>query len=224
MAATAEHSLELAVHAIRRGVPETDGYEPVTIASSRGEICGRYFGAAEARCGVVLIASSAWDSPGRGQLYPRLCASLAESGVAGLWLRLRRPGVLEESVLDALAGMYFLAEQGVTRFALVGHGFGGAVAAQAAANGYGVRALATLATQAEGMEAAAALPGECASLFIHGADDPVQPRSSSQYGYELAREPRFLRIFGGAGHCLDEVAEELQQELCDWLLGELREC
>ena len=222
MTDTQADSLEITLGEIRRGDP-VQGYEPVVVASSRGEMHFRYYPVAGAGRAAVFVGGTGggWDSPGRGELYPRLCSELNEAGIAALRVCYRRPGELEESVLDVMAGLHFLGMQGVTRHAVVGHSFGGAVAAQAAANTDDVRALVTIATQSQALDAVRALPEDCASLFIHGADDPILPPSCSKYGYNLAREPRYLRIFGGAGHCLDEVADDLRQELREWLLGEL---
>lgn len=217
-------SLEIAVRAIH-AEPGAGAYQAIRVETDRGDIALRYRPARDAGTAVICLGGAAggWDSPGAGKLYPQLCQELPERGVGVLRVRYRQPASLEESVLDVLAGAHFLATRGVERLALVGHALGGAVAAQAAANLENVRALVTLATQAQGLEALASVPEECACLFIHGEDDAVLPPSCSRYGYDLAPEPRYLRIFGGAGHDLDEVAESLRRELREWLLAELAE-
>lgn len=216
-----EGGQEITVGRIRRR--PAGEYESVEVETDRGPVRMRYYPAPGAARAVVFIGGVGgdWDSPGRDELYPRLCRELQEEGLAALRVHYRQPTDLEESVLDVLTSLHFLGQEGVRRFGIVGHSFGGAVAAQAAANHPGARALVTLATQAQGLEAVTSLPPGCASLFVHGTGDSVLPPTCSQYGYRNAREPRFLRIFEGANHCLDEVADELRPELFTWLRNEL---
>lgn len=217
---TLEQSLEITLGEFRRGA-SLAGFVPVAVQSSRGEIPLRYHPASGSACTLLLADGGGWDSPGRGSLYPRLSRELPAAGVAVLRLAYRRPGEVEECVLDALAGLHFLAAEGASRFAVVGHGFGAVVAAQAAANSEAMAAVVALAGQSERLAAVSSLPAGCAALFVHGTEDRVQPLSASHGGYALAREPRYLRVFAGAGHGFDEVTDELASELFGWLLGEL---
>jgi len=218
-----DEELDIVLRGIHRD-PPTDGYEPVTVDTNRGAVRLRYYRAAAAQRGVLFIGSGGgWSSPGRGELFPRLCAAMTGAGLAALRLRPRRPDDLAESVLDALVGLHFLQREGVRRFGLVGHGFGAGVAAQAAANAEGTRALVALAARPDGLEAVAALPAGCAGLFVHGADDAVSPPSCTRRAYAAAPEPKYLRVVSGAGHGFDEVVEPLLRELQDWLVLELTE-
>lgn len=220
----ADDGLDISLREIRRGEHETN-YELVRACTNRGEVQMRYYPVEGATRGCVFVGGigGGWDSPGRGELYPRLCEELSRRGIAALRVRFRFPTRLEESVLDVLVGLHFLGQQGVERFGLVGHSFGGAVVAQAAANTDGARAVVTLATQSYGADAVASLPRDCAVLCIHGTDDEVLPPECSQQVYQLAREPKYLRVLSGARHNLDEVADDLRRELGDWLELELTE-
>lgn len=218
-----EQILDIALGDVRQGAVR-DGCQPLWIATDRGDLALRYHRAAGAVHGALLLgeAETGFPSPA-DELYARLCAALVGAGVSALRLSWRRPGDLAESALDALIGLHFLRSQGIDRLGVVGHGFGAAAAAQAAANADGVRALVALAAQSEGLGAVAALPAGCACLFVHGTDDAQQPLAGARRGYAAAREPKYLRVFSGAGHALAEVAGQLERELTDWLLLELTE-
>jgi hypothetical protein len=151
-------------------------------------------------------------------LYPHLCQELQREGVAALRVRLQRPGFLDQSVHDLLGGVCFLLGQGVGSVALLGHGFGGAVAIEAASRAAVVRAVVTLATQSAGTAGAARLGPRCSLLLVHGGADPVQSVFSSEYVYDLAREPKHLVIYEEAGHKLNEVAGPLLRLLRNWLI------
>lgn len=133
-------------------------YEELTLATPRGEVQCRSYAAAGARRAVVLIGGvgGGFDTPAR-ELYPRLAAALRTSGMSSLRVRFREPTLLDEAEEDVIAALRFLEEAGVERAAVVGHSFGGAVAIAAAARAPTVRAVAALATQAYGADAAAEL-------------------------------------------------------------------
>jgi pimeloyl-ACP methyl ester carboxylesterase len=136
-------------------------------------------------------------------------------------VRFRYPTILGEAALDVLAALHFLETEGVGGAAVTGHSFGGAVALQAGAHSDTVRTVVALSTQAFGAEAAAHLPPGCATLFIHGTADEVLSPECSRYAYKLAHEPKRLRLYEGAGHGLDEIADELRREVRDWIAERL---
>lgn len=219
--------LDIDIHDIRIH-PVEDEYVPVTIVTDRGEVQVRYYPVPRAEQAVVCVGGD-WDSPGAGQLYPRLCRDMQAAGIAALRVCCRRPAFQptflpafqEDAVLDVLAGLHILAGEGMRRFAIVGHSHIAPVAALAATRAPGARGLVTIGSQAHGLEAVGNLPAGCASLFIHGAADGVLPPSCSRYGYDLAPAPRLLRLFEDAGHDLDEVADALHLEVRRWLLTTL---
>jgi pimeloyl-ACP methyl ester carboxylesterase len=217
-----EDTFEMAIGGVRRGAWVEEGYEPVTLETSRGEVELRHY-APGARRAVVYVGGvgGGWDSPVGGRLYPELCAGLAAAGIGGLRVRFRYPTVLEEAILDVLAALLFLKDEGVTAAGVVGHSFGGAVAAQAAAHSDLVRVLVTLATQAYGVDVVSAVSPGCASLFVHGAADTVLPPACSRHAFELAPEPRRLVVCEGAGHALVEAGAEVHREVRDWIAAHL---
>lgn len=182
----------------------------------------RYTRVPGARTAAIFVGGvgGGWDTPAN-DLYPRLAEELAADGIASLRVRFRDPTALDEAVYDVLAGGAFLAGEGVERLALVGHSFGGAVVIRAAAALPSARTVVTLATQGYGAGAARELGPRCSVLLVHGSEDRVLPPSSSEHIYELAREPKRLVVYDGAGHGLVEVAAELRALVRDWIVREL---
>ncbi|PWC55943.1 alpha/beta fold hydrolase [Azospirillum sp. TSO22-1] len=197
-----------------------EGYRTVTLPTPAGSVEARHYPAAGS-VGAVWVGGvgGGFDTPARG-LYPRLCADLTGHGIQSLRVRFRFPTRLDEAVADALAGLDFLAAQGVTRAAVIGHSFGGAVAIRAAAARPGlVRTVVTLATQGYGADVARGLA--IPLLLIHGEADEVLAPECSMYVHRIAREPKALVLMPGAGHCLDETAEAVCREVRDWLTERL---
>jgi len=199
-----------------------DDYLPLTLATSRGTIAYRYYQATHARCGAVFVSGvgGGFGTPSQG-LYPQLCRVLARQSIASLWVRFRHPTILEESILDVLAGISYLSDAGIDTLALIGWSFGGAVVIQAAAHSDHVRTVVTLATQSYGVAPVAQLGPHCSVLLLHGTGDERLPPSCSEYAYDLANEPKRLIYYDGAGHALNEVADEVRQVVGDWIVEQL---
>lgn len=199
-----------------------DDYLPVTLATSRGTIDYRYYQAADARCGAIFVSGvgGGFGTPAHG-LYPQLCRELARRSIASLWVRFRHPTILEESILDVLAGSIYLRDAGIDTLALIGWSFGGAVVIQAAAQSEHVRTVVTLATQSYGVDPVAQLGPRCSILLLHGTGDERLPPTCSEYAYALANEPKRLMYYDGAGHALNEVADEVRQVVGDWIVDQL---
>ena len=220
-AATAEMSVE----GIRRGEPSGEGFEPVSLLTSRGEIAARYYAAPGATAGAVFVggAGGGFDTPVRGWLYPRLCEQLSRGdNIACLRVQYRHANDLLESALDVLAGVALLETEGVESVALVGHSFGGAVVIQAAAASEAVKTCVPMSTQTYGADPAADLGPRCSILLAHGTADEILPHRCSEMVYRAAREPKKLLLKEGARHGLDEWADELPGILREWIRAELR--
>ncbi len=171
-------TLEMVMTGVRRGEGTAEGFETVTLHTSRGDVETRYYAAPGATAGAIFVggAGGGFDTPVRGWLYPRLCEQLSrDDGVACLRVRYRDPHDLEESTLDVLAGVAFLQSEGVERVALVGHSFGGAVVIQAAAASESVKTCIPMSTQTYGADPAADLSPRCSILVAHGTADKSSP-------------------------------------------------
>ena len=222
MAEGLDDSLELAIRGVRAGAGE-DGYDSIVLDTTRGDVELRHYAVAGASSAALFMggAGGGWDTPGRGRLYPELCEDMIAAGVAAVRVRYRRPNDLPECALDVLAALAYLEDQGAERAALVGHSFGGAVVAQVAAHSDVVRALVPMSTQSYGVDAIAHVPPGCATLLVHGTADEVLPPACSRYAYELAPEPKALRLFEHARHGLDEAADEIREVVREWIVRAL---
>ena len=215
-------TLEMTLHAVEAGPPE-DGYEPVRLVTSRGDVHGRYYRADGATRGAVWVggAGGGWDTPAQG-LYPRLCQEFAADGIASLRVRFRNSHSLEEATLDVLMGAAYLQSQGVDALALTGHSLGGAVVIQAAAATPAVRTVVALATQSYGAEPAGRLGPRCSLLLIHGLADKILPARCSEHVHQLAHEPKRLVLHPGGRHVLDEVEPQVYDAVREWIPAQLR--
>jgi pimeloyl-ACP methyl ester carboxylesterase len=200
-----------------------DSYEFVRIDTSRGKVECRYYRAEGADKGVIMVGGIGgnFDTPA-DNLYPRLCEYLKLVGISSLRVRFRHSTDLAESVIDVILGLEFLKDENVKFFGLIGHSFGGAVVVQAAFNDQSVQTVVTLSTQSFGIGPISSLPEGTPILLIHGKTDETIPSSSSVYAYNLAHEPKKLKLYEDAGHGLAEVSEEVYTEVKDWIISTLK--
>ena len=204
-------------------------YDLIKLDTERGELLCRYYSSPypQHHTSVAVIyvtgVGGGWGTPAGG-LYPRLCGSLARIAIDGLRIRYRNPTDLLESVFDTVAGITFLKENHRKKaIGLVGHSFGGAVVIQAAVAAPDiVSTIVTLATQSYGAaEEISKLTQGISALLIHGTHDKVLPVYCSQQVYQQAHEPKKIILYKGAGHGLDEVAEEVYELVYGWLADNL---
>jgi pimeloyl-ACP methyl ester carboxylesterase len=203
--------------------PQEQGYHPVKLTTSRGPIYCRYYPVKGAQKAAIWVGGvgGGWDTPAQ-ELYPTLCQELTSEGIASLRVRYRYPTELVEAVLDVLAGLTFLQDEGIQSFALIGHSFGGAVVIQAASQAEDVHTVVTLATQSYGADPVPELATRCSILLLHGTADPILTPLCSQHVYQVALEPKHLILYPGATHGLNEVAQEVHQVVRDWVVQQLK--
>ena len=221
---TQDTGLEIRVVGIERH-PAEDGQVgiPVTLHTTRGDIRAAYHQSPQPRAAVVWVcgARGGLEGPADG-IYGALAEELLPEGITSLRLDYRNPNDLNESMLDTLAGVSFLAGLEYSSVALVGHSFGGAVVISAAPFSENVKAVAALSSQTYGAQNASQVSPR-SLLLVHGqADTRLVPHCSQQI-YEWAREPKELVLYPGAGHGLRECKDELHDLLREWLVEKLRE-
>jgi dienelactone hydrolase len=156
-------------------------------------------------------------------MYTRLARAYAARGVPSIFVRYRTPGVLEESVPDALAAIEFLKEQGVRRIALSGWSFGGAVIVNTAVRAPEVVTVVGYAPQALDTEPVAGFTGQ-SLLLIHSDNDENVPFESSQEILDEAPahlHKEFVPITSGADHLLDGEGDNLSPRVKAWIDAEL---
>lgn len=190
------------------------------LATPHGPTQARLYQAIAPVAGVVMVGGvgGGFDTPAR-DLYPRLASALRPSHVCSLRVRFRDPRDLAEAIVDVVAGIDFLVGAAVRRIALVGHSFGGAVVICAAAARPEVTTVVALATQSHGARAQD-LRGR-SLLLVHGTEDEVLAPTCSAVVADRARGRCDRRLVAGAGHCLDESADEVFAMVRGFLDAEL---
>lgn len=151
----------------------------VTLHTNRGNIDTRLHRPPKegGQAGIVWVFGAGGGLGGpAGGLYTRLAEQLAPEGVTSLRVDYRFPNQLPECTLDVLLGGAYLETLGVTRLALVGHSFGGAVVIDAGVSSDAVVGVAALSSQTYGADAVGQLSPR-SLLLIHGSADEVLPDS-----------------------------------------------
>ncbi len=192
-------------------------YRRLSLPTARGAIRTRFYEAPGARRGVVWVGgvSNRFDGP-VGGLFADLASTLLLFGISSLRLSYRRPGEMEDSILDVRAGIGFLNALGISALGLVGHSFGGPVAIQAALMSGTVQTVVTLASQTCGADTVDQLSPK-SLLLIHGEEDRILPPYCSASLYAKALEPKRILLLPGAGHTLQGARERVLREVSAWL-------
>jgi len=197
----------------------------LAIPSARGAIAARFDPPAPGRRAAALLVGGGdggFDGPAEA-LYPDLVDDLAALGCGALRLdfRIHRfPNDPAEGVFDVLAGIEYLASEGIDRVALVGHSFGGAVVIEAGVRSQHVVAVATLATQTAGAQHVAEL-APTPLLLVHGLADIRLSPESSRLLYRYAGEPKRLELLEGATHSLRQRRADVRRLLVAWFAEHL---
>ena len=211
----AQGDLELAITQVGAH-PEPDGNLRVLIGTTRGEIRGVLHPCATNPGAVIYVGGAIGGFGGpANDIYGRLADRLRPK-LSGLRIHYRRPGDLEECVLDVLAGVSFLRGMGASGgVALVGHSFGGAVAIKAGELSPQVCGVAALSSQLHGTRTVEALGKPL--LLVHGMRDGVLDHAASEDIHARAVEPKRLVLYAEADHSLAQAAGDLEELLASWL-------
>jgi len=218
MAQTSSHSAIVLEDVVR--LPEGETAERLRLVTTQGPITCRIH-PAEGEGAILWVFGSGGGLGGpAGGVYARLGAQLQPSGVTSLELDYRRPGYLQDCILDVLVGLAYLESLGKSRIVLVGHSFGGAVAINAGIVSEAVVAVAALSSQNAGAEQVGRLSPK-PLLLVHGEQDEVLPPACSRDLYDRAGEPKEIILYPGCLHGLDQCREALDRDLARWLAGVL---
>lgn len=199
----------------------------VVLKTNRGSMEGRYHPArgtaSRKNAGVIWLSGSGGGihGPARG-VYAEASRRLQQQGIASLRLDYRKPQDLPGCVLDALCGVAFFAQEGISRVVVVGQSFGGAVAICTGASSPRVRAVVALSSQTAGSVQMAPYLAPRPLLIVQGTRDKVLPVGNAREIYAAAREPKTLRYFNDAGHNLLLAREPLLELLLQWIPQHLR--
>ncbi len=171
-----------------------------------------------ARIGFVFVAgvNGGYEQPVDG-IYGRLAEKYSKLGVHSVFVRYRRPHQhnFRHSVEDALAGVRYLRQQGVTYMALIGWSMGGAVTLHAAAETPEVRTIIGFAPQELYSEAVSRL-GNRSLLLIHSPNDLNVPYESSRGILDAAPIDAKKRL-----HSVESIATDPDQHYLDGIAAEV---
>lgn len=188
------------------------------VYTTRGLLVVLWHGPPDAERVALLLGGGIGGTLGPAHgLYHQLGRTLGAQGIGVLRVDYRRAGDLERCVVDAGAAADLAAQRGGRSFVAVGHSFGGAVAVNVGvAIPSAVAGVATLATQSDGCQPAAALAPR-PFLLIHGEHDVVLPPETSEQVRMLAGGHGQVEIMAGAGHGLAECADAVRDRLLEWI-------
>jgi hypothetical protein len=190
----------------------------VIINTSQGDIPCLFHHCEGETGGVIWVGGALGGVDGPSyNIFSSLSEELVEEGISSLRLHYRIPGDLEECVLDTLMGVRFLERLNITRVALIGHSFGGAVVIMAGALSPKVTAVVGLSSQTLGAQLVGRISPK-PLLLVHGERDRNCPVKCSHLIYEWANEPKELVIYPTSGHFLRECHDELHDLLKSWLV------
>ncbi|MBM3140033.1 MAG: alpha/beta hydrolase [Chloroflexi bacterium] len=198
----------------------------IAIPTERGEVRALFDPPGhDCHAAAILVggADGGFEGPAES-LYPALAADLASMGCGTLRLDFRIhkfPNDVDEGVYDVRAGLAYVERLGVTRVALVGHSFGGAVVIDAAVGSPQVACVATLATQTAGAQRVGLL-APTPLLLIHGLNDIRLSPECSRLLHRLAGEPKRIVLLEGATHSLRQRREDVRRLLLHWFAHLLR--
>lgn len=196
-------------------------YRELDISTQRGPVTVREYGPRGADAAVLMVGGvgGGFDSPAK-DLYGRLGEELPTEGISALRVRYRDPHQLAVCVSDVLAGLHHLHVHATERVILIGHSLGGAVVVNAALSSVNAVGVICLSTQTGGMEDPGRLHRPV--LYVHGTDDDVLPAACSVSAWRMSRDPRRLELMDGAGHTLDDAADEVFTLVHRFILEDLR--
>lgn len=196
----------------------SDGTRHAEFYTMRGLLSVYWSGPEDADTVVVAMGGAMGGVLGPAKsIYHDLSQLLPQHGIGVLRVGYRKPGDLETSLIDVAAAAELAGNAGATRFAFLGHSFGGAVAVQAGAmlreHTVGV---VTFATQSAGCEAAQYL-GDVPLLLLHGDRDRILGPENSSMVQMMAGGGEIM-ILPGADHLLVEAATEIRTKIESWLM------
>ena len=160
--------------------------------------------------------------PAQGLFHDLGTAFAADNLADSIRVGYRVPNDRERCVVDVLAAAALAEIAGVSRFVVVGHSFGGAVAIQAgAALAERCAGVVTLATQTADCEPGEELAQRATPvLLIHGDSDTILPFYASQLVHMLTGGE--LVILPGADHRFTGAGPELRQRLTEWIAARVQ--
>ncbi|RMX75968.1 hypothetical protein D0869_11147 [Hortaea werneckii] len=228
--ATAQHARRQLCHSkgLEIKVPSTGSPSSTTAFIHTPQNYHREQAEGREKTAAILVPSNEGGVLGPSSIYLSIADKLASlnRGIPVLRLDHRFPARTKHCVADVLAAMNHLQNgYAVSRFVLVGWGFGGATVFTAAAGQdpriVGCATIASQSDEVDGIEdmARRALP----VLLIHGTEDSVldpdcSRRLSERYRNASRGGEGEMAVFEGDDHQLSHKALKAEEVLCDFVM------
>ena len=196
-------------------MPEHDKpFVAVSLPTPEGMVHAHHYVVVNSAFAVVLVgtATKSFASPALN-LYSRLAESFKKDGVTALQVQLCNAEKLEEAIHDVRHGIQYLCGLGSKTVMLVGYDRGALAVLHAAAEEPCVLGVVAIAPGAP----TDALNINRPLLVVHGENDHITGAAAAQKVLDRAVESKELRVIHGAGHSLEESAEDLHQIIHQWL-------
>ena len=173
-----------------------------------------------AQDGIVFVSGvdGGFIEPVDG-IYSRIAEKNALNCVSSIFVSYRNPGELATSVEDAQTAASYLRDRGVSKMAIIGWSFGGAVIAHAATIIPEVVTVIGFSPQSLDTEPFALLTSRQSLLLFHSTSDENVPFDSSQI--IMDETPNFvhkeLYPIDGADHHLTGAQAKIDPIVANWL-------
>jgi alpha/beta superfamily hydrolase len=175
------------------------------------------------RTGIIFVSGvdGGFIEPS-DNIYHALAETFAYRGAASVFVKYRQPGELGASVEDTLAGAQQLRKLGISKMAIIGWSFGGAVITNSAVRIPEVQTIVGFSPQSRDTEAVQGFTRQ-SILLMHSKDDENVPFISSQQILDEAPASikRQLVELEGFDHILTGARTKLEPIVTDWLGREL---
>jgi hypothetical protein len=148
-----EEDLQLSLKRVDVVAQLPGGVLDVLLRTSRGDISALLHPCEGGTAAVIWVGGAMGGLNGpAGGLYGDMAHELARVGISSLRLNYRVPNLLQECVLDVLAGVSFLKGIGARELVVAGHSFGGAVAIMAGTLHPMIKAVLAMSSQRYGTQ------------------------------------------------------------------------
>ena len=192
-------------------------YEEIELSNSA---TARTWMMPSAQEGIVFVSGvdGGFIEPVDG-IYSRMAEKNLHNCVSSIFVSYRNPGELATSIDDATTAASYLRDHGVSKMAIVGWSFGGAVIAHTATLIPEITTIIGFSPQSLDTEPFSLLNAGQSLLLFHSTSDENVPFSSSQIIMDEA--PSFIHkeLFpiDGADHHLTGTRAKIDPIVTDWL-------
>ena len=192
-------------------------YEEVELSNSA---VARTWMIPSAQEGIIFVSGvdGGFIEPVDG-IYTRMAETNLHNCVSSIFVSYRNPGELATSIEDATTAASYLRDRGISKMAIVGWSFGGAVIAHTATLIPQIMTIIGFSPQSLDTEPFSLLNAQQSLLLFHSTSDENVPFSSSQIIMDEAPSYIHKQLFpiDGADHHLTGTRAKIDPIVNDWI-------